>query len=77
MRYYASPGFVAEWMEIYLATGITQGEAEPEDDERIETYLVPLSRALRMIEQGEIHDGKTLIGILLYAQQRHSAGLLK
>lgn len=77
VRYYASPGFVAEWMEIYLATGITKGEAEPEEDERIDTYLVPLSQALRMIEGGQIHDGKTLIGVLLYAEQRRRADLLK
>lgn len=70
VKYYASPGFVAEWMEIYLATGITQGEAEPEEDERIDTYLVPLSQALRMIDEGQIQDGKTLIGILLYARRR-------
>ena len=69
VRYYASPGFVAEWMEIYLATGITIGEAEPEEDERIETYLAPLSQALRMIDDGRIHDGKTLIGVMLYARR--------
>ena len=72
VKYFASPGFVAEWMEIYLATGITTGEAEPEEDERIETYLVPLSRALRMIDERKIQDGKTLIGIMLYAR-RHNA----
>lgn len=69
VKYYASPGFVAEWMEIYLATGITTGRAEPEEDERIDTYLVPLSRALCMIDEGVIHDGKTLIGVLLYARR--------
>ncbi len=56
-------------MEIYLATGITTGEAEPEEDERIDTYLVPLSQALRMIDEGKIHDGKTLIGVTLYARR--------
>lgn len=72
VKYYASPGFVAEWMEIYLATGITTGEAEPEDDEKIDTYLVPLSQVLQMIDEGRIHDGKTLIGVMLYAR-RHAA----
>ena len=76
VKYYASPGFVAEWMEIYLATGITTGEAEPEEDERIDTYLVPLSQTLRMIDEGKIHDGKTLIGVMLYARkhQQRSGG---
>lgn len=68
VRYYASPGFVAEWMEIFLATGITAGTAAPEEDERIELRHVRLSEALEMARSGKIHDGKTLIGTLLYAE---------
>ena len=33
LKFYASPGFVAETMAVYLATGLRAGEAEPEDDE--------------------------------------------
>src|SRR5215469_4865253 len=36
LRFWASPGFVAEAMSIYLATGLSAGEAEPEDDEIIQ-----------------------------------------
>src|ERR1700712_2841872 len=53
VRYYASPGFVGEWMEIYLATGIVVGKAEPEDDERIEVRLMPLSELEKMCAAGE------------------------
>ena len=70
VRYFASPGFVGEWMEIYLATGITAGSAEPEEDERIEVRLLPLSQLVRMASANEIHDGKTLIGVMVYAQRR-------
>lgn len=73
VRYYASPGFVGEWMEIYLATGILAGDAEPEDDERIEVRLLPLSELVRMVSAGEIYDGKTIIGTMIYAQQRRNA----
>ncbi len=73
VRYFASPGFVGEWMEIYLATGITAGDAEPEDDERIEVRLLPLSELVRMVAAGEIHDGKTIIGTMIYAQRRRDA----
>ena len=68
VRYYASPGFVAEWMEIYLATGIKAGVAQPEEDEKIEVTLVPLKQLVKMCTSGEIHDGKTIIGALTYAQ---------
>ena len=70
VRYYASPGFVGEWMEIYLATGIVVGKAEPEDDERIEVRLLPLSQLEKMAAAGEIHDGKTIVGTMIYAQRR-------
>ena len=72
VRYYASPGFVGEWMEIYLATGIVAGTAEPEDDERIEVRLMPLSQLEKMAAAGEIHDGKTIVGTMIYAQRRRS-----
>jgi len=34
--FFASPGFLAEKMTIFLATDLTPGEAKPMEDERIE-----------------------------------------
>jgi ADP-ribose pyrophosphatase len=67
VKYYASPGFLSETMTILLAEGLTLGEATPEDDERIELHMTPLSEVMRLILAGQIEDGKTLIGVLLYA----------
>jgi ADP-ribose pyrophosphatase len=72
-RYYASPGFLTETMTILLAEDLTLGTATPEDDERIELHMTPLSKALQLIHAGKIEDGKTLIGILLYDSLRHAA----
>jgi len=69
VEYYASPGFLGESMKVFLAEGLTPGEAHPEDDEEIELRLVKLSDAVRMIEKGAILDGKTLTSVLLYARQ--------
>jgi ADP-ribose pyrophosphatase len=69
-RYFASPGFLGEWMQVYLAEGLTPGEAKPEPDERIEILAVRLSEMLRLIEAGEIRDGKTLVSVMLYARIR-------
>jgi len=66
-NYYASPGFLTEKMTILLAEGLTLGEAAPEEDEKIELHMTPLSEVLRLIRDGKIEDGKTLIGVLLYA----------
>ena len=70
--YYASPGFLTETMTIMLAEGLTQGEAAPEEDEKIELHMTPLSKVLRLIHTGRIEDGKTLIGVLLYDSLRRS-----
>jgi ADP-ribose pyrophosphatase len=68
--YYASPGFLTETMSILLAEDLTLGEAHPEADERIELHMTPLSEVLKLIHAGRIEDGKTLIGVLLYAGRR-------
>ena len=67
VTYYASPGFLGEAMLVYLAEDLYAGEATPEEDERIEIRLVKLFDILEMIEKGNIHDGKTLNAVLLYA----------
>ena len=71
-NYYASPGFLNETMAILLAQGLTLGEAAPEDDEKIDVHMTPLSEVLRLIHTGKIEDGKTLIGVLLYDSLRRS-----
>ena len=74
-KYFASPGFLGEWMQIYLAQGLIAGAATPEDDEHIELHRTPLSKAMEMVASGKIHDGKTLIGLSLY-NEAHRAGRL-
>jgi ADP-ribose pyrophosphatase len=73
VRYFASPGFLGEFMQVFIAEGLTLGEAQPEYDEQIEIEMVPLSRLITMIEEGKIHDGKTLISVMLYARLRSAA----
>jgi ADP-ribose pyrophosphatase len=70
VRYFASPGFLGEWMQVFLAEELIAGEAEPEEDELLEVVLVPLSEVLRMIDDGKILDGKTLVSVQLYARLR-------
>ena len=70
MRYFASPGFLGEWMQVFLAEGLIAGEATPEEDELLEVVLVPLSEVLQMIDEGKILDGKTLVSVQLYSRLR-------
>jgi ADP-ribose pyrophosphatase len=64
LKFYASPGFVAETMAVYLATGLQRGVAEPEDDEVIQKRMVPLPTVIKMILTGTIRDAKTISSVL-------------
>jgi ADP-ribose pyrophosphatase len=68
VEYWASPGFLGETMKVFLAEGLIAGEARPEEDEKIDFRLVKLSEVLKMMKKGAIHDGKTLVSVLLYLQ---------
>jgi len=73
LRFYASPGFLAETMDIYLAQVLRRGQAQPEADEVIHTRMVPLSTAVGMVMKGAIRDGKTICGILWLNQSRRGS----
>jgi ADP-ribose pyrophosphatase len=64
LKFYASPGFVAETMAVFLASGLRAGEAQPEDDEIIYKRMVPLPTAVRMVLSGTIRDAKTISSVL-------------
>ncbi len=70
VRYFASPGFLGEWMQVYLAEDLITGEARPEPDETLEIYPLPLSEVEQLIAEGKILDGKTLIGVGAYKTLR-------
>lgn len=63
--YYPTPGYVDERMTLYMATNLTEGEAQPMDDERIEKRWFTQDEITAQIRQGELIDGKTLIGFFL------------
>ena len=69
VKYYASPGFLAETMQVFLAEDIRAGIAEPEADEHISLRHVPLSKLIKEIESGAILDGKTILSVLLFARR--------
>jgi ADP-ribose pyrophosphatase len=73
LKFYASPGFMAETMSVFLATGLRAGIAQPEEDEIIYKRLVPLPTAVRMVTGGTIRDGKTIASVL-WLQHRMAEG---
>jgi ADP-ribose pyrophosphatase len=64
--FYTTPGFTDEKIHVFLATGLVPGETKHEADEFLDLEPMLLSRALDMVESGEIMDAKTALA-LLYA----------
>lgn len=48
---------------VYLATGLQQGEAEPEDTEELIVKKISLEEAYAMVERREIRDSLTVAAI--------------
>lgn len=63
---FPTPGFVSERMVVYLAQELREGEARPEDDERITTRVFAPREIERWIRSGKLRDAKSIAGILFY-----------
>ena len=66
--FFTTPGFTDERIHLFAATGLKPGQSELESDEFVELHPFRLSAAIRMIESGEIVDGKSMIALLLAAR---------
>lgn len=63
--FFTTPGFIDEFIHLFAATGLTRGEPNPESDEFIHSESHTLLEGLRMIDRGEIVDGKTIIALFM------------
>ncbi|MGN1161282.1 MAG: NUDIX domain-containing protein [Candidatus Fimenecus sp.] len=61
---YPTPGYCGEIIHMYLATELSFGEQNPDDDEFLEVYKIPLEKAVEMVLSGELKDSKTQTAIL-------------
>ena len=75
-KFYASPGFCDEQIALYLATDLEQGVANPDDDEFLMCEKFTFDRLMKMIEDGELKDGKTVLAILMAKERLAKNGLL-
>jgi ADP-ribose pyrophosphatase len=60
---HSSPGFLDEVIHLFFATGLSQGEAQPEAYEDIDAVRIPLNEAVAMAVDGRISDGKTITAL--------------
>lgn len=62
--YVSSPGVFTEIVHLYLAQGLDSVKMALEEGELIEVHWFSLPEACRRAEEGEITDGKTVVGLL-------------
>jgi ADP-ribose pyrophosphatase len=70
ISYWASPGYVAEKMNVFLALDLKAGEQQPMDDERIEVDWFSRKKIREWIRKGKVEDGKTLVGYFMWLDYR-------
>lgn len=73
VSFWASPGYVDEKMNLFLATNLTEGKQEPMDDERIQVRWFARKELRELITAGKILDGKTLVGYFLWLEHKKAA----
>ena len=63
--FFTSPGFSNEIIHLFLAKKLIKKSKEGDFDEFLQLEKVPIREAIRKIHDGEIMDGKTIVGLLL------------
>ncbi|MCU0391174.1 MAG: GDP-mannose pyrophosphatase, partial [Thermoflexibacter sp.] len=72
---YMSPGSVTEILYFFVAEyskemQVNEGGGHHAEQENIDVLEIPFAEALKMIETGEIKDGKTIM-LLQYLRMNH------
>ncbi len=71
ISYWASPGYVAEKMNLFLAEGLTAGKQNLMDDERINLRWFDSDEVGEWIRNGKIVDGKTIVGYYVWLDRKN------
>ena len=66
--FFASPGYCTEFIHVFLATDLVKDPIDGDPDEVIALERMTLDDAVRLIETGEIKDGKSIAGLLMAAK---------
>ena len=60
---YPCIGYSNEVIHMYMAQGLSAGSHQRDADETLEIFDLPFEQCLRMIQTGEITDGKTIVAL--------------
>ena len=68
--FYSAPGFCTEYLHAFLATGLSEEQADGDEDEDIEVVPLTLEESLARIDAGDVEDAKSLSALFLYMRRR-------
>jgi len=66
VSFYPTVGYSEEVLHIFFAEDLISGDAEPDDNESIDVEEYEPDDLYKLIDAGDMNDGKTLIALLLY-----------
>jgi ADP-ribose diphosphatase len=66
LEMFPTPGFLEERMYVLLATRLSVGDAEPEEDEKITVKSFSRPQIEKMIRDNDLRDAKSISGLLYY-----------
>ena len=66
LELFPTPGFLEERMHLLLAEGLTAGQAQPEEDEKIVVAAYTRKQLEQMMRAGKFQDAKSIAGLLFY-----------
>ena len=63
--FWSAPGFLTEYLHVFMAMDLYESKLEPDEDELITTCKLTLAAVKSMIITGEIQDAKTIAALYL------------
>lgn len=73
VTFWASPGYVDEKMNLFLASDLTPGQSHPMEDERINLRWFQKKEMQELVRSGKILDAKTLIGYFMWREHKKAS----
>ncbi len=71
---FLAPGYSTEFLHFFLARELIPSALEPDEDEQLEIYQIPLRQAWDDVVTGTIQDVKTIAGLALTRAYLDSEG---
>lgn len=73
--FFTSPGFADEKLYLYFAQGLVPGPDNPDEDEFVNVVEYTRTELLDLLQDGQIRDAKTLVGVLWWLQRASDSRL--